>query len=82
MAKPIITTDSPGCRETVIHNHNGYLVPVRDPQGLADAMRSLVGNRKRIREMGQQSRALALDRYDVEKVNRHLWQEVLQICTK
>ena len=80
MAMPIITTDSPGCRETVIHDRNGYLVPVRDPQGLADAMRNLVGNHKRIREMGQRSRELAIDRYDVEKVNRHLWHEVLQIC--
>ena len=34
-AKPIITTDSPGCRETVIHNSNGYLVPVRDPRSLS-----------------------------------------------
>ena len=80
MAKPIITTDSPGCRETVIHNRNGYLVPVRDPHSLANAMRNLVGNHQRIQEMGQRSRELAIDRYDVAKVNRHLWHEVLQAC--
>ena len=78
MAKPIITTDSPGCRETVLHDRNGYLVPVRNPRRLADAMRNLVGNQKRIREMGQCSRELAIDRYDVDKVNRQLWKEILQ----
>ena len=78
MAKPIITPDSPGCRETVLHNRNGYLVPVRNPRRLADAMRNLVGNQTRIREMGQCSRELAVDRYDVDKVNRHLWKEILQ----
>ena len=41
MATPIITTDSPGCRETVIHDSNGYLVPVRDPVALSEAMRKL-----------------------------------------
>ena len=78
MAKPIITTDSPGCRETVLHDRNGYLVPIRNPIRLADAMRNFVGNQKRVREMGQRSRELAIDRYDVDKVNRHLWKKILQ----
>ena len=78
MAKPIITTDYPGCRETVIDDRNGYLVPVRDASKLADAMRKLLGDHVRIREMGLQSRQMAEDLYDVEKVNRHLWREVLR----
>lgn len=36
--KPIITTDIPGCREAVDHGENGYLVPPRQAQPLADAM--------------------------------------------
>ena len=38
MGKPIITTDIPGCRETVDHGKNGFLVPPCDAQSLARAM--------------------------------------------
>ena len=76
VAKPIVTTDSPGCRETVIHERNGYLVPVGDPLALSEAMRKLVGNRDQIRTMGSRSRKLAEELYDVDKVNAHLWREV------
>ena len=78
-AKPIITTDSPGCRETVIHNSNGYLVPVRDPVALADAMRRLVDDRDQIRTMGERSRKLAEELYEADKVNAHLWHEICRV---
>jgi glycosyltransferase involved in cell wall biosynthesis len=80
-AKPIITTDSPGCRETVIHDSNGYLVPVRDPVALADAMRKLVGDHDQIRIMGARSRKIAEELYDVDNVNSHLWREVTRAIT-
>ena len=82
MAKPIITTDSPGCRETVIHGRNGYLVPVRDADRLTNAMGKLVGDHRRIEEMGLQSRQIAENLYDVGKVNQQLWREVLRACSK
>ena len=75
-AKPIITTDSPGCRETVIHARNGYMVPARDPVALAGAMRKLVGNHTQIRTMGNSSRKLAEELYDVDKINAHLWSQI------
>ena len=78
MAKPIITTDSPGCRETVINESNGYIVPPRNPGRLAAAMKRLVGNPRMIEQMGQRSRALAVDRYDIRKVNGQLWDEIIQ----
>ena len=78
-AKPIITTDWPGCRETVIHNSNGYLVPVRDPAALASAMYKLVGDRDQIRAMGSRSRMLAEELYDVDKVNSDLWREIRRV---
>ena len=81
-AKPIITTDSPGCRETVIHHENGYLVPVCNPVALAGAMRQLVGDRDRIRAMGSRSRQLAEDLFDVDKVNAHLWREIRRVLNR
>lgn len=38
MARPIITSDIPGCKEAVDENVNGFLVPKKDAKALADAM--------------------------------------------
>lgn len=43
MGRPLITTDAPGCRECVIPSMNGDLVPVRDAEALAKAMRRIAG---------------------------------------
>ena len=43
--RPVITTDAPGCRETVIHEKNGLLVPIKDPQALANAMIRLLNEK-------------------------------------
>jgi len=69
MGRPIITTDVPGCRETVMEGVNGYLVPKRDPVGLEAAMRRFVEDASLIEEMGLQSRRLAEQRFDVRRVN-------------
>lgn len=42
---PIVTTDVPGCREVVIDNENGYLVPPRDPDALAKAIEKLLNDK-------------------------------------
>ncbi|PID78977.1 glycosyltransferase family 1 protein [bacterium DOLZORAL124_64_63] len=75
MGRPVITTDAPGCRETVIPGENGYLVPVGSAPALAEAMIAFCRNPKTIATMGQASRRLARDRFDVHKVN----QDILNI---
>jgi glycosyltransferase involved in cell wall biosynthesis len=65
MAKPIVTTDVPGCRETVIEGVNGFLVPPRDSQALGDAMLRFVQDPTLIGPMGARSRELAEQRFDV-----------------
>lgn len=69
MGRPIITTDAPGCRETVIAGENGFLVPIKDPVALADAMERFIQNPELVAAMGQASRVLAVERFDVNKVN-------------
>jgi glycosyltransferase involved in cell wall biosynthesis len=69
MGRPIITTDAPGCRETVIDGENGFLVPVRDVQALAQAMQRFLDEPTLVLSMGQRSREIAEDKYDVHKVN-------------
>lgn len=69
MGRPIVTTDAPGCRETVVEGKNGYLVPIKDSRALSQAMERFLIDPSLIPEMGQQSRRLAEERFDVRKVN-------------
>lgn len=86
-ARAVITTDAPGCRETVSLpvnlsfgraeggswnlkiGRNGILVPVKDARSLAEAMEYFFKHPKQITVMGNESRAYAEHRYDVNKVN-------------
>jgi glycosyltransferase involved in cell wall biosynthesis len=67
--RAIITTDAPGCRETVIDGHNGFMVPVRDVPALARAMTRFIENPALQEQMGRLSRELCEEKYDVRKVN-------------
>jgi len=72
MGRPVITTDAPGCRETVVPGVNGLLVPPRNAGALYEAMAELVRNPERLPAMGQASRRIAEEKYDVRKVNEDL----------
>lgn len=72
IGRAVITTDAPGCRETVVDGENGFLVPIRSPSSLADAMMQFVVNPSLVQAMGQRSRAIAEEKYDVEKVNAQM----------
>jgi glycosyltransferase involved in cell wall biosynthesis len=51
---------------------NGFLVPVRDTEALADAMRKFIETPDLISQMGAQSRKIAEEKYDVGKVNAQM----------
>lgn len=72
MGRPILTTDVPGCRETVISGENGYLVPKANADALAERMIWLIENRDQWERMGKRSREIAEEKYDVHKVNAQL----------
>jgi len=69
MARPIVTIDAPGCRETVRHGVNGYLVPARNVPSLAAALESFIADPALIATMGRESRRIAVEKYDVHMVN-------------
>lgn len=68
-ARAIITTDAPGCRETVTDGINGYLVPVRDVAAIVEAMEKIIADPARTAEMAKTARKIAEEKYDVNKVN-------------
>lgn len=77
MGRPVITTDVPGCRETVVDGVNGFLVPVRNAAALAEKMCTFIQQPELIASMGQASRRLAEERFDVHKVNKRLLDVLL-----
>ena len=69
MGRPILTTDTQGCRETVREGENGFLVPVKDVDTLAEKMLWFLDHPEELAAMGAKSRAYAEEKYDVKKVN-------------
>ena len=50
--RPIVTTDTPGCRELVDRNNTGYLVPAHSAIALARALEQLIADRAACAKMG------------------------------
>lgn len=76
MGRPIITTDAPGCRETVIDGDNGFLVPVKSVGSLVEAMERFIKEPDLVASMGKRSREIAEEKYDVHKVNAVMIREM------
>ncbi len=79
LAKPIVTTHAPGCRETVDEGVNGLLVPIKDSHALAEAVKVLVMDDALRAKMGKASREKAEREFDVRDVNRRIITEVLEL---
>ena len=75
--RPIITTDAPGCRQTIVNGINGWLVKPQDEKSLADAMLDAIAKKSHLNSMGFASRNIAVARFDVTSVNR----EILEFMT-
>ncbi len=69
MGRAVITTDAPGCRETVVDGDNGFLVAVQSVDALEQAMLRFVQDADLAARMGQRGHQIAQDKYDVHKVN-------------
>ena len=71
--RPSITTNVPGCKDAVVDNYTGVLVPVRNYKRLAIEIKRLLNNKSRIKKMGLNSRKYALKNFDINNiVNLHI----------
>lgn len=66
---PIITTDTPGCREIVRHGVNGFTVPPKDPAALAESMLQLIRNPELRKSMGRAGRKMVEESYSMVRIN-------------
>ena len=72
MGRPILTTDVPGCRDTVINGKNGWLIKKSDEYELADRMIWFIKNPEEAKQMGKNSYDIACNKFDVRQVNKNL----------
>jgi N,N'-diacetylbacillosaminyl-diphospho-undecaprenol alpha-1,3-N-acetylgalactosaminyltransferase len=79
MGKPIVTTDSVGCRETVNDGVNGFLVPPQNTESFANAVKGLVFNASLRKNFGEQSFQKAVNEFDIHKINERVIAEVLEL---
>ncbi len=70
--KPIVTSNAPGCRATVKEGSNGFLVPIKNAQALADALEKLISNSELCKKMGQESRKMAVELFSTEKITAEI----------
>lgn len=78
VGRPILTTNTVGCRDTVIDNKNGFLVPIKDEAQLASIMTWFIEHRESWPDMANASREYATKLFDVEKVNNEIF-EILKV---
>ncbi|MFK3890603.1 glycosyltransferase family 4 protein [Sphingomonas sp. NPDC079357] len=72
LGRAIITTDHVGCRDTVDHGINGFLVPPRDVEALTQAMLRFLEEPGLAKRMGTESRRLAEERFDARRADQIL----------
>lgn len=72
IGRAVITTDVPGCRETVVDGVNGFIVPRWNPEALADKMIYFIEHPEKIQTMGEASHEIAIEKFDANKVNQKL----------
>ncbi|MBQ4585927.1 MAG: glycosyltransferase family 4 protein [Clostridia bacterium] len=77
VGRPIITCDTNGTRDSVVEGYNGFLVPVKNAQALADKMIYFLENPDKVEEMGNNARKYADEKFDHRKINEHICNIIL-----
>ena len=81
IGRPIVTTDSVGCRDTVVDGKNGYMIPIKDSDALAMALKKLIDNPELRQTMGKNAREFAVKRFDIKdvvKVHMDVYDNILK----
>ena len=83
MEVPVITSDTPGCRQAVVDGENGFLVEVADSQGLADAMSRFIDlSEEERRQMGLNGRQRALEKFDERIIASQIFDVISNVLNE
>ena len=66
--RAVVTSDVPGCRDAIIPNKSGLLVPPKDSEKLAEALNYLINNKDVRISMGKTGRILAEEKFEIKKI--------------
>jgi len=80
IGRPVVTTDSVGCRDTVVDGKNGYMIPIKDSDALAAALKKLIDNPELRQTMGKNAREFAVSKFDINdvvKVHLDVYESVM-----
>lgn len=72
IGRPVITTDVPGCRETVIDGVNGFFVPRWNSEKLAEKMIYFIEHPEQIQKMGDEGHRVAVSKFNADDMNARL----------
>lgn len=73
IGRPIVTTDSVGCRDVVIDGYNGFKIPIKNAEALATALKKLIDDPQLRQTMGRNGRQFAESKFDIrDVVEEHL----------
>lgn len=81
IGRPVVTTDSVGCRDTVVDGHNGFMIPIKDSEALAAALKKLIDDPQLRQTMGKNAREFAVSKFDIDevvKVHLNLYQSITE----
>ena len=82
LSKPIITTNSIGCRETVNDGYNGFIVNPKDSIGLAIKIEELISSNDLLRAFGNNSRKMAVKEFGDKSVSKKVLSELYLITNE
>lgn len=68
IGRPIVTTDVPGCRDAIVNQETGILVPVKDAISLAEAISDLINDFDKRKNMGRKGRQLVEKEFSIDLV--------------
>ena len=77
IGRPIITTDAPGCRDSIIDGYNGFIVKARDASALIEAISKIIHTPNLLKKMSLNSRQLAEKQFDVRLVNKLMIDKII-----
>ena len=78
MARPIITTRMPGCKETVVDKKNGLFCNIKDVDDLVEKMEWMINNKEKVEKMAEESYKLCVKKFDVNIINKRML-EILEV---
>ncbi|MDX1519687.1 MAG: glycosyltransferase family 4 protein [Gammaproteobacteria bacterium] len=81
-ARPVITTDVPGCRDAIVPGETGKLVPAKDPGALAAAMIELINDKQQRERLGRAGRSLVEEKYASGVINSQFIKLYRKIINK